>query len=346
MIGGSYRNGASFFGVPAMWPDEPCQVVNIGYSKSNDSGQTWSNWIRPLPDWRSVPGIAGSIYDDWWNMVPDLSYFQYTFDMLVDADNHVHFFGIVEDTLTHARAIAEIFETQSGWEAKIIQPNLRTSTILYYPPNLDQTGHNQQAAINPDGTVMGLVWLDAATQGDSLTDIWFSARHISSTSWSTPQNLTQTSPRPELLLHAAPTMRSNGGNSYTLFLLRAYESGVDTFPASSSNLTVFYFASHTFISTLGAEGAAPLPAQYELEQNYPNPFNPETRIGFRIQDAGFTSLKVYDVLGREVATLVEGKIDAGNHEVTFDGSNLPSGVYVYRLMSGSYQESKKMLLMK
>ncbi len=91
------------------------------------------------------------------------------------------------------------------------------------------------------------------------------------------------------------------------------------------------------------EGA---PATFSLEQNYPNPFNPTTNIGFSIHVPGFTSLKVFDVLGREVATLVDGIQDSGFKSVQFDGSNLPSGVYFYRLMSGSFVQTKKMALIR
>lgn len=89
-----------------------------------------------------------------------------------------------------------------------------------------------------------------------------------------------------------------------------------------------------------------VPEIFSLAQNYPNPFNPATNIGFRIADFGFVSLKVYDLLGREVATLVNEEKPAGSYEVTFDASQLSSGVYLYRLNSGSFIETKKMTILK
>jgi hypothetical protein len=89
-----------------------------------------------------------------------------------------------------------------------------------------------------------------------------------------------------------------------------------------------------------------LPHEFLLSQNYPNPFNPTAIVNYQLAIDNWVSIKVYDVLGREVATLVDGKMGAGSHEVTFDGSNLPSGVYVYRLVSGTFHESKRMILMK
>ncbi|MEP0861173.1 MAG: T9SS type A sorting domain-containing protein [Ignavibacterium sp.] len=92
------------------------------------------------------------------------------------------------------------------------------------------------------------------------------------------------------------------------------------------------------------------PNNFVLEQNYPNPFNPSTKIRFSIPNVGSelaqTVLKVYDVLGNEVATLVDEEKPAGVYEVEFDASHLASGVYFYKLNAGSFTETKKMLLIK
>jgi len=85
---------------------------------------------------------------------------------------------------------------------------------------------------------------------------------------------------------------------------------------------------------------------FQLEQNYPNPFNPTTTIEYRLPSSCFVSLKVYDMLGREVATLVDRELSPGFYKSQFDGSNLPSGVYIVRLIAGNYSESRKMLLIK
>ncbi len=91
---------------------------------------------------------------------------------------------------------------------------------------------------------------------------------------------------------------------------------------------------------------AQIPAQFALFQNYPNPFNPETNIRFTITESNFTTLKIYNILGSEIATLVNGQRAAGTHTVMFQAKNLPSGVYIYRLTSGSHFETKKMVLVK
>jgi Outer membrane protein Omp28/Secretion system C-terminal sorting domain len=85
---------------------------------------------------------------------------------------------------------------------------------------------------------------------------------------------------------------------------------------------------------------------FNLKQNYPNPFNPTTMINYSISTSAFTTLKVYDVLGNEVATLVNGENSAGNHNVEFNASKLSSGIYFYKLQSGSFVQTKKMMLLK
>jgi hypothetical protein len=89
-----------------------------------------------------------------------------------------------------------------------------------------------------------------------------------------------------------------------------------------------------------------IPSWYGLSQNYPNPFNPSTTIDYQLPTQSHVTLKVFDVLGREVATLVNENKNSGNYEVDFDGSKLPSGVYFYRLSAGSFIEIKKLLLLK
>ena len=89
-----------------------------------------------------------------------------------------------------------------------------------------------------------------------------------------------------------------------------------------------------------------VPSEYSLSQNYPNPFNPSTTIRFSIPEKGYVQLKVYDVLGKEVANLVDGNRESGYYEVNFDGSRLASGLYIYKLSAGNFISTKKMLMIK
>jgi len=88
-----------------------------------------------------------------------------------------------------------------------------------------------------------------------------------------------------------------------------------------------------------------LPAEYSIS-NYPNPFNPTTTISYRLPESGFVTVKVYDLLGKEISTLVNGNKNAGYHNVSFDAGRLTNGIYIYTINAGKYSKSKKMILMK
>jgi hypothetical protein len=93
------------------------------------------------------------------------------------------------------------------------------------------------------------------------------------------------------------------------------------------------------------------PSDFSLSQNFPNPFNPVTKIKFEIPDQvrndnAVVTLKVYDILGREIATLVNEEKPAGEYEVEFNAANLPSGIYFYQIKSGNFIENKKMVLLR
>jgi len=94
------------------------------------------------------------------------------------------------------------------------------------------------------------------------------------------------------------------------------------------------------------EPASSVPTTISLEQNYPNPFNPKTVVGFQLPVTGRVRLAVYDILGRAVATLMDGQQEPGRHEVTFDATGLASGVYLYQLSSGPFVTTKKMVFVK
>ncbi|MGB5848837.1 MAG: T9SS type A sorting domain-containing protein [Ignavibacteriaceae bacterium] len=89
-----------------------------------------------------------------------------------------------------------------------------------------------------------------------------------------------------------------------------------------------------------------LPHSIQLYQNYPNPFNPFTTIQFENSEDAFISLEIYNSVGEKVATLFNNVVEAGIHTIKFDSSEIASGIYIYKIVSGKYSESKKMVLLK
>jgi 1,4-alpha-glucan branching enzyme len=128
---------------------------------------------------------------------------------------------------------------------------------------------------------------------------------------------------------------------------------IDTMIVPAYTALVYSTIADTLLTGVQDAPGDAVPTSCSLEQNYPNPFNPKTLIGYQLpalpagrQGAGWVTLKVYDVLGREVATLVDEVQSPGTYSVSFDGSRLASGVYLYRFHAGSYAETKKLILMK
>jgi hypothetical protein len=118
-----------------------------------------------------------------------------------------------------------------------------------------------------------------------------------------------------------------------------------TWVATYANAGIYMFDTQRSVPL--EETAGTTPKEFNLKQNYPNPFNPTTTIGYDLPSSSQVTLKVYDLLGREVATLVNARQQsAGQHQVSFDASRLSSGMYIYRLESNSFTATKKMMLIK
>ena len=89
-----------------------------------------------------------------------------------------------------------------------------------------------------------------------------------------------------------------------------------------------------------------IPEEYALEQNYPNPFNPQTTIPFSLKQKTHVKINIYNMSGQIVESLINRDLEAGQHRIDFDATNLPSGMYIYRIFTDDFTQSKKMLLLK
>jgi hypothetical protein len=123
---------------------------------------------------------------------------------------------------------------------------------------------------------------------------------------------------------------------YNVALSNSARDSIESYLATKYGLTT---------GIVEREGGS-LPEKYVLEQNYPNPFNPSTTIRFQILNSSQVKLKVFDIVGREVATLVDERLQPGSYETTFNAKGLASGVYLYRIQAGNFVETKRLILLK
>lgn len=128
---------------------------------------------------------------------------------------------------------------------------------------------------------------------------------------------------------------------------QAGKSYVVTVQVSDGTVNLQTSQTITASSTItGIKNTSGIPSEYSLEQNYPNPFNPTTTINYSLPQEGFVKIAVYDVLGKEIAVLVNRNVTAGYHSVNFDASQLHSGLYFYRIQANNFMSTKKMMLTK
>ena len=142
----------------------------------------------------------------------------------------------------------------------------------------------------------------------------------------------------------------NGGVNWTV---QSTEASNVFWEMSFANQNLGWASGNAIISSTQNGGlvsvsqiSTTVPNKFSLNQNYPNPFNPSTKISFDIKNSTFASLKIFDVTGKEVKTLVNENISAGRYEINFNAYELNSGVYLYTLTTSEFTETKKMMLVK
>ncbi len=236
---------------------------------------------------------------------------------------------------------------------------LGTALNYYYPPIYDTTivsVYSPKAKFFP----LPLTYGTQNTSTDSLIDfdgnLQVTTRTVNCNGYGTI-NLPDNSSLPALrvqtdevqLQYKADTIYSRDVSRHIAFWsqnLVTCEFSVDT-SFTGGEVTEYNFSYDKRTGAAGVkEISHAIPSDYQLSQNYPNPFNPTTTINFKVAEEGFTTLKIFDVLGQEIATLVNKNLTAGSYSATWDASKIQSGVYFYKLQSGNYTDTKKLMLMK
>ena len=256
----------------------------------------------------------------------------------------------------------EIIEALSGWNTDDVIPNYIIEKVHVG----DFTGVNDRVdyqIIISDQIIDTSVAFDLANNSFKETPVYFTVKN-----WSTNETLPfgfvevdKSTGEGRFSVNGASRDRvvlfKDGTSNQTLTNWVYFESGSDLGgyrqPSGGDTLNIVrrkpflpgdsLFFSTTIVNSIDDEIK---PAYFQLHQNYPNPFNPSTKISFSLPSTANVKLVIYDILGREIKTIIQKELSAGNYKFSFDGSTFSSGVYFYRLQAGSYIETKKMLLLK
>lgn len=251
---------------------------------------------------------------------------------------------------------AQLWVAKNGGAPKLVAdsskvPNTRTMQSMAGITGIDHPSIGWSA----DGNVMycafSVMTADTGSRGWNTRDIYYCFSTDDGTTWSNAIQVTQT---PAIDEGYCAISRVNPGNSpqtYVLHIVYMKDPGDGPTAFNGTNPTAdptrnWLIYRKITMPTVGVKNISTVASDYSLSQNYPNPFNPTTNIKFSIKKAGFVTLKVYDINGKEVSTLVNNKMEIGSYEYTLNASNLSSGVYFYTIKANGYTETKKMMLIK
>lgn len=214
-------------------------------------------------------------------------------------------------------------------------------------PNISVSGDGQAVFITWTGPQFTDGELDINDFGEYYNDAYYATSGNGGATWSDEMILSGEKDRAEACVHGDNRLEQVDGSNYMAHTL--YLSMVAPFAVTGPDATTpFYDLVYQTlpITVTSVKDDKELVNTFSIQQNFPNPFNPSTTIKYSVPQLSDVSIKVYDVLGKEVATLVDAQQTQGVYEVNFDAANLASGMYIYTIKAGSYTSSKKMLLMK
>jgi len=344
---------------------DPDSADQWGIFKSTDKGMTWT-YTRVIS--------GGQPYDatpNFYNVFPNFA----QYDMVVDNTDAVHMvtngYGQLDldpgvDTLFQNTFDAVYWDATNGFKS-LVSFN-RADTVICNTPQArfgSGVGGNNfgcsypSISETPDGKYIFCTWtqpnwtsagIDTNVAGFITSNIWYNYSFDGGASWHGAQPLNTTTGVIQAFSSQAHDLQviSNTPDSIVarvLYLEMPNVAGSNTGAVGPTGNMV-YQEVHIGVVTGVTDPKTNVPVKFALDQNYPNPFNPTTQISFSIPRASNVKLTVYNMLGQEVSTLVNGYRTAGSYTVNFAGSKLASGVYLYSLKAGNFSDVKKMVLLK
>ncbi len=321
-----------------------CDALNWLQNKKVD-------YITPQMYWKIGGPQDYSILMPWWNsqlngrhLYSGNAVYRLTDTNYTKANNASEIQNQIELNRIQNRALGFVaFSSKSVTNnLKGIQDSLRNNQFKYlslHPtmPWLDSIP--PLAPVNLNSTVVNnsvqLQWQKPGTAADNDTAKYFALYRTKS-----PDTINVNNVKQIIAVTSNDTTQYTdnavaNGSTYS-YLVTAFDK-LDNESAAAAQIT---------LTVTGVEEEITSPFTFVLEQNYPNPFNPTTTLQFTIERSDHTTLKIYDLLGREIAAIVDTRLEAGTYSYRFSGVNLASGVYIYRIISGNFMQAKKMVLQK
>lgn len=341
--GGSGSSSVSVSGsvVHVVWNDFQDFNNEIYYKRSTDGGVNWSSDTRltndPATSWEPSIAVSGSVvHVVWWENREGNNEIYYK----RSTDGGVNWGA--DTRLTNNSASSETpFISVSDSVVHIVWNDDRDGNgEIYYRRSTDagvswgvdtrltnNSANSRNPSVAVSGTTVHVVWPD---QRDGNDEIYYKSSTDGGVAWGADIRLTN----------------NVGESSWSSVTVSGSVVHVVWNDKRDGNFEIYYKRNPDGNVT-GIEAiASDLPEEFLLNQNYPNPFNPVTNIRYAIPQQGYVTLKIYDILGNEIATLVNEEKSTGTYEVQFDASLLSSGVYLYKIQAGEYSSTKKMTLLK
>jgi hypothetical protein len=368
--------GYGFYVTSSYWADDT-EVANhtLFIKKTTDFGATWSDWYW-LDDATTNdyfhPVFPDSLYDEDTGEWTALSatwapFISYEVETLVDSEGNLHVFsgvlpsddGSVYPGWSEANGLYHFKMTGADFAATGgAVPNVDIDFIgslqltwLYDDPGWQGNSYGAAIDVGYDQSIYvvyyGITDTITTQAGTSAyVDILANYSHDNGVSWlDTSINLTPTVDIDETYPHVAHYAES--GEVYIMYQVPDYAVQTVAGDVTSAGYkNRIYSTSYIFPADPDDVSQIAKPMDYRLEQNYPNPFNPATTISFNNPIQGKVSINVYDVLGHEVATLHNGNLEAGIQNFSFNGADLASGMYLYKVSTANFSDVKRMLLLK
>jgi hypothetical protein len=298
------------------------------YVKTTDGGATWSAPIEiPIA---SIQGLSS------YNV-----YTTFDHDAIV-ADNIPYYVTAFGDTNSGSVVAGVIWSADGGttWAGQAIA---EIDTLVWdYVSVATGAAEDQEFHLAKDTN--GNLYVQYIDVGaGNVPDIYVAAKARTAQSFGAPVNVTN-SEAIELMVKMAPWATA-GASSGTVHLTYLIPQSIRTATAGLER-TPIYYVNATLNVTGVADRPGEIPNAFALRQNYPNPFNPSTAIEFSLPVSGQVTLEVYNMIGQKVATLVNGKLAAGSHTISWNAQDVPSGIYFYKLETADFSQIRKMVLMK